>query len=93
MNETRLGLKYKLMKYTIGILAIIVGILFVIKSEWLVTNFGAIEWAEAHLGTSGGSRLMYKLIGIAMIIISVMIMTNLAQEIFLNVMGPTFGIK
>lgn len=80
------------MKYFIGIAAIVVGILFVVKSEWLINNFGANEWAETHLGTSGGSRLMYKLIGIAMIIISVLIMTNLAQEIFLSVMGKTFGI-
>lgn len=80
------------MKYTIGILAIFVGILFVIKADWFVANFGAIEWAEAHLGTSGGSRLMYKLIGLAMIILSVMIMTGLAQEIFLGVLGSTFGL-
>lgn len=80
------------MKFIIGLLAVIVGVLFVIKSEWLVTNFGAIEWAEAHMGTSGGSRLMYKLIGIGLIILTLLILTNLAQEIFISIMGPTFGI-
>ncbi|OGH83891.1 MAG: hypothetical protein A2469_04095 [Candidatus Magasanikbacteria bacterium RIFOXYC2_FULL_40_16] len=80
------------MKYILGILAILLGVVVVVKAEWFVINFGSIAWAEEHLGTSGGSRLMYKLIGLAMIIISIMIMTDMAQEIFLSVMGRTFGI-
>ncbi|OGH81117.1 MAG: hypothetical protein A3F93_00140 [Candidatus Magasanikbacteria bacterium RIFCSPLOWO2_12_FULL_34_7] len=66
--------------------------MFVIKSEWLVNNFGANAWAEEHLGTSGGSRLMYKLMGIAIIILTVMILSGMAQEIFLSVLGRTFGL-
>ncbi len=81
------------MTIVIGILAIILGVLFVAKSEWLVINFGSNEWAETHMGTSGGSRLMYKLIGIGIIIASVLIMTGMGQEIFLSIMGRTFGLR
>ncbi|OGH59783.1 MAG: hypothetical protein A2725_02080 [Candidatus Magasanikbacteria bacterium RIFCSPHIGHO2_01_FULL_33_34] len=80
------------MRYIYGLIAIVLGVMFVIKSEWLVNNFGANAWAEEHLGTSGGSRLMYKLMGIAIIILTVMILSGMAQEIFLSVLGRTFGL-
>jgi hypothetical protein len=79
------------MKYFIGILGIIVGAVLVIKTEWFVQNFGTIEWAEAHLGYSGGTRLMYKLIGLAFILLSLMGMTGLLGAIILKLFGPLFG--
>lgn len=81
------------MKYFVGIFAILIGVVLVIKTEWFVQNFGAIQWAEEHMGSSGGSRLMYKLLGIAAILIALMLMTNLLQIILLNVLGPLFGIN
>lgn len=79
------------MKIIFGILAIALGVVIVIKSDWFVENFGTIAWAEEHLGTSGGSRLMWKLIGLAFIIVSLMIMTNLLQMIVLGFFGPMLG--
>ena len=81
------------MKFFVGIFAIIIGALLVIKSEWFLQNFGSIQWAEEHMGSSGGSRLMYKLLGIAAILIALMLMTNLLQLILINVLGPLFGLK
>ena len=81
------------MKYFVGIFAITIGVILVIKNEWFLQNFGSIQWAEEHLGSSGGSRLMYKLLGLAAIIIALMLMTNLLQIILINVLGPLFGIK
>lgn len=81
------------MKYTIGSLVIVAGILIIMKTEWILENFGSIPWAEQHLGTEGGSRIMYKFIGLAAIILSVMAMTGLLGEIILNVFGPFFGIR
>ncbi|MEK7856545.1 MAG: hypothetical protein AAB288_10675 [Acidobacteriota bacterium] len=81
------------MKLFVGIFAIIIGALLVIKSEWFLQNFGSIQWAEEHMGSSGGSRLMYKLLGIAAILIALMLMTNLLQLILINVLGPLFGLK
>jgi hypothetical protein len=79
--------------YIIGILAIVVGIILVIKTEWFLQSFGPIGWAEENLGTSGGSRLAYKLIGIAFIIISMMGMTGMLGQIIIGVFGRMFGLK
>ncbi len=65
------------MHYIIGLVVALIGVLLVIKSEWFFENFGSISWAEEHLGTSGGSRLMYKLIGLAFIFIGFLVITNL----------------
>lgn len=81
------------MKYIIGILAIAVGTLLVIKTEWFVENFGASDWAEAHLGSEGGSRLLYKLIGIAFIVLALMGVTGLLGNMILAIFGPMFGIQ
>lgn len=81
------------MKYFIALAAVVVGIFLVVKTEWFLANFGAIEWAEAHLGTSGGSRLMYKLIGIACIALAVLGVTGALGEIILSIFGGLFGLK
>jgi len=74
----------------IGLIGMVIGALFVIKSEWFLANFGANDWAEQHLGSEGGSRLMYKLIGLAIILVSILIMTNLLQGIALAILAPLF---
>ncbi len=80
------------MKYFIGISAIIVGVLMILKTEWFVRSFGASAWAEQHLGTSGGTRLMYKLIGLAFIILAMMGMTGMLGTVILSVFGRLFGL-
>ena len=69
--------------FIVGILIAAVGYLLVWKSNWLLNNFGRIGWAEAHLGTEGGSRLMYKLIGFIIIMIGFLHATNLGGT-FIN---------
>lgn len=81
------------MSYFYGLLGIILGTFMVIKTEWLVQTFGTNAWAESHMGTSGGSRLMYKLIGIAIILISLLGATGQLGNIILSVLGPLFGIR
>ncbi len=76
-----------------GILIILAGCFLIIKTEWMVQNFGTISWAEENLGSSGGSRLMYKLIGLAAIILSVMGMTGMLGEVIIGVFGRLFGLK
>jgi len=63
----------------VGIIGIVVGAFLIIKTEWFLKFFGRIEWAETHLGTSGGTRLFYKLLGIAIIILSFMFMAGIVQ--------------
>jgi hypothetical protein len=81
------------MKYILGLLGVAFGTILVIKTEWFVQNFGTIAWAEEHLGTEGGSRLMYKLIGLATIFISMMAITGLLGPSVLAIVGPLFGVK
>jgi len=64
------------MSIIIGILITVGGALIVTQSEWLLNNFGRIAWFEEKLGTEGGSRLGYKLIGIACLIIGIITMTG-----------------
>ena len=79
------------MKYIIYLGAIAMGIILVIKTEWFIQNFGSIAWAEQHLGTEGGSRLAYKLMGIILIAGALMVATGVMQNIFLALFAPMFG--
>lgn len=65
------------MRYFAGFAMLLVGIFMVIKTEWLLQNLGTNDWAETHLGTSGGSRLMYKLIGIVGVLIGFLFIFNM----------------
>ena len=47
------------------------GTMMIIKTEWLLQNFGRIAWFEDKFGTEGGSRLGYKLVGVIIIILGV----------------------
>jgi hypothetical protein len=74
----------------IGILMMAAGTVLVFKSEWFYLNFGSIAWAEEHMGTSGGSRLMYKLIGIAFIFFGMLVATNMMQSFIMATIGRLF---
>jgi len=65
------------MHIILGLIMVIVGTAVVVKSEWLLNNFGRIGFFDQHLGAEGGSRLGYKLIGVAVIFIGILVMTNL----------------
>lgn len=69
-------------------LGIPVGAVFVLKTEWFVQNFGKVAWAEEHLGYEGGTRLFYKLLGLAIILISLFGFTGGVQSIVLSIFAP-----
>ena len=79
------------MKYFFSLLAIILGFLLVRYSNYLVENFGHNETADHYLGTYGGSRLMWKLIGIAIIFGAFMTISGLGQSLLLAIFGPMVG--
>ncbi len=64
-----------------GIILIIIGAVIVVKSEWLLNNLGRIWFFEQHLGTIGGSRLGYKLIGLIIIFIGFIMVGGLADNV------------
>lgn len=54
-----------------GLIIMAAGTMMIIKTEWLLQNFGRITWFEDKFGTEGGSRLGYKLVGVIIIILGV----------------------
>ena len=67
-----------------------IGFVMVWKSNFFAETFGSISsWADTHLG---GMRMVYKLIGILMIFISFLVITNLHFIFFRAVFGSLFGI-
>lgn len=78
-------------KILIGLIGVIIGALVVMKSEWFLNNLGAVQWAEEKLGTEGGSRLFYKLIGLAIIFFGIFIMTGITTDI-MNSFAKMIGL-
>jgi 1,4-dihydroxy-2-naphthoate octaprenyltransferase len=76
------------MNIIIGILILIAGVILVIKSDWFLNNFGRMAWAEKFFGTSGGTRLGYKLLGILFIIIGVIFVTGSGNSFMSWLVSP-----
>lgn len=72
------------------LIGVVGGALFVIKTEWFLNTFGRVEWAEAHLGTEGGTRLFYKLLGLFIIIVSMLGVAGLLGDVVLRLFGGLF---
>ena len=64
------------------------GAFLVIRTEWIINNFGRIAWFEAKLGSDGGSRLGYKLIGIIVLIIGIIVMTGSGDSFMEWLLSP-----
>jgi len=71
-----------------GLLMTAAGAMLVIKTEWFLNNFGRIAWFEDKLGSEGGSRLGYKLIGIILLIIGIITMTGSGNSFMTWVLSP-----
>ncbi|WKZ28924.1 MAG: hypothetical protein QY323_05370 [Patescibacteria group bacterium] len=73
-----------------GLAGAVLGFLLVWKSNFFAETFGSIStWADTHLG---GMRMVYKMIGVLMIFISFLVITNLHFIFFRAVFGSFFGI-
>jgi len=76
------------MSVILGILITAAGVLLVAKTEWFVNNFGRIAWFEDKLGSEGGSRLGYKLVGLIAAFIGIIVMTGSGSAFMLWLLGP-----
>jgi hypothetical protein len=76
------------MSIILGILLTVGGALIIIKSEWLLNNFGRIAWFEEKLGTEGGSRLGYKLIGLLCLCLGIIMMTGSGNAFMEWILSP-----
>jgi hypothetical protein len=69
----------------IGVLIVGLGFLLIRYAHWIVENFGYMSWAEAHLG---GSRTAWRLLGLIVVAVGLMVITNLAGSLVLAILGP-----
>lgn len=74
----------------IGLGMVVIGAFITIKAHAIYEALGPMAWAEEHLGTEGGSRLMYKLIGIGFCITGFLLATGLLTNLFLTVASYLF---
>ena len=65
----------------LGIVITLIGFVIVWKTEWFMINFGRIGFAEKHLGSEGGSRLMYKFIGTIITLVGFLYLTGLDEPL------------
>lgn len=73
-----------------GIIGIVIGSIMVMRSEWFLSFFGRIDWAEIHLGSEGGTRVFFKLVGMILILVSLMVMTGMIEGLLMAIFGPLF---
>ena len=78
------------MRYFLGIIMVVAGLFLILKTEWFIQNFGTNAWAEAHLGYNGGTRLMYKLIGLVFIFFGFLAITNLLNSFLMGTVVKIF---
>jgi hypothetical protein len=71
-----------------GVVIFILGLLFIIFTEWFVQNFGRIEWAEAKLGAEGGTRIFYKLLGLILIFFGMLMILGLFGGLVMWIFSP-----
>jgi len=76
------------MHFIYGIIILAAGAFITIKSEAMLRAFGRIGFFERHLGVEGGSRLGYKLLGVFIVFIGILIFTNLIGGFLGWVLGP-----
>ena len=79
------------MRFIWGLVGIAIGVLVVWKTYQLVNIFGKIDWAERHLsGGLGGTYFLYKIIGIAVVVLSMLYMFGIL-DIMLSPFSSVFG--
>jgi hypothetical protein len=74
----------------IGFAITFLGFLFVWKTDIFYSMLGSVPWADRTFG-GGGTRAFYKLLGLGIIIIGVMVTTNLFEIIVGSFIKSLFG--
>jgi len=81
------------MNILLGIIGMLIGASMVIYSEKLLNFFGRLQLFERYLVTFGGSRLGYKIFGLVVFFISLVIFLDLFEEFVLWVFSPLMRHK
>ena len=80
------------MNIIIGLIGMLAGALITIYSEKMLNAFGRIPVFEKYLGNEGGSRLGYKIIGMLIFFIFVLVLTGSYKGFMLWVLSPIMGL-
>lgn len=79
-----------LVRILIGIVVIVIGMSMLYKTGWYLSIMGRSIWAERNIG-EGGTRSLYKLVGVGIVLIGVIILTDLWDRIVGNFIINLFG--
>lgn len=60
-----------------GIIVIAIGSMVIIKTEKILEVAGRNAWAETKFGSWGGTRAMWKMIGLIVVFVGLLITTNM----------------
>ena len=74
-----------------GLIITAIGFVIIWKADWIIQNFGHNQWAEAKLGSSGGTRLLYKLIALIMMFFGMLMTVGLSDEFLMATVGKLFN--
>jgi len=75
------------MQYVFGIGCIILGVIMIVGTGPIIRMFGRIEWAEEHLHTEGGTKMMTKWIGLGFIILGFIFMGGWFEPLLRGMFG------
>jgi hypothetical protein len=81
------------MQFILGALIIALGIYMVLKTELVLKNFGSNSFFERNLGTEGGSRLGYKLLGLLLIFLGLVIMLGMSGNFLGFILSPLLKLN
>jgi hypothetical protein len=66
------------------------GAFVTIKANMIYESFGTIPIFDKYLSTEGGGRLGYKLIGVLIAFIGILLLTNMLGPFLLWLLSPLF---
>ncbi len=79
-----------ILRILIGIGIAVLGYFMVWKTRFFLNALGPVAWADRNLGL-GGSNFFYKLLGIVIIMIGFMVITNLFDMVAGSFVASIFG--
>jgi len=76
------------MEFVLAIIFFVIGGSLVFKTEAYLSAFGRIAFFERHLGTSGGSRLGYKLLGALLVLFGILALVGDFGDLIRWILSP-----
>ena len=74
----------------IGLAIAALGLAMTLKTQWFLSMIGRIQFAEKYCG-GGGTRFFYKLLGVGITLIGLIVITDLWENFITWVLSPLIG--